>query len=129
MNKTNFETWIIDLKVNANFSSNYNEFFEELYSISNKYVLGGDSKKKKFNGWFKSINNLNAEIISYDNIIKITYLLDNEKYQKRDIYYNTIKKVKGIKISNGRIGRNGNDYFESGLNDDENSLIYYKEYI
>lgn len=41
-------------------------------------MLGGDTKKKKFNGWLKSIDNSNAEIISYDNIIKVTYLLDDD---------------------------------------------------
>lgn len=141
--KSNFENSHLTLNIDANFSKNDNDFLEELYSISNKFVLGGDTKKKKFNGWLKSIDNSNAEIISYDNIIKVTYLLDDdiksklsgplklidEKYQNRANYYETIKKVKGIKNDYGEIKRNGNDYFELGLKDDYSNLIYYKAYV
>ena len=66
----------------VNISGHYKEdshnIFNELYSISKKVVLGGDIKKDNFEDWRLSINNKNSEIISYDNIIKITYLFDEE---------------------------------------------------
>jgi hypothetical protein len=55
--------------------------------------------------------------------------LIDEKYQNRANYYETIKKVKGIKNDYGEIKRNGNDYFELGLKDDYSNLIYYKIYV
>ena len=129
----------IDNKINisGNYNKDSNDFFNELYSISKKVVLGGELNTDNFNDWKTSINIQNAEAISYDNIIKITYLFDEDlkiklkeplrlidiKYENRRKYYETINKLKGIK-KNGAINRNGNDDFELGFNCDYNNLIY-----
>ena len=135
----------LELNISANYSNNNQDILNELnslYSFTNKYVVGGDSTKNNFNDWILSINNLNAEIISYDNIIKVTSLLDNdiklkldgalkiidEKYSNRSKYYNTIKKIREIKNNDGEIKKNGNEKYEMGLDDSFNKLIYVKNY-
>ena len=135
----------LELNISTNYSKNNQDILDELnsiYSFSNKFLIGGDSTKNNFNDWILSINNLNAEIISYDNIIKVTSLLDNdiklkldgalkiidEKYINRSKYYNTIKKIREIKNNDGEIKKNGNEKYEIGLDDSFNKLIYVKNY-
>ena len=106
MNKT--------LDINANYGNEVNNILNEFYSNSKKNIIGGDLKKDNFEDWKLSINEKNAEIINYDNIIKITDLLDedikiklkiplkiiDEKYEKRKNYYETVNKLKQIKNLN-----------------------------
>ena len=129
MNKT--------LDINANYGNEVNNILNEFYSNSKKIIIGGDLKKDNFEDWKLSINEKNAEIINYDNIIKITDLLDedmkiklkvplkiiDEKYEKRKNFYETIKKLKQIKKS-GTIKRSGNGKFELGFDSNYNNLIY-----
>ena len=131
----------IDNKINitGNYNKNSYDIFNELYSISKKVVLGGEINTDNFNDWKNSINIQNAEAISYDNIIKITYLLDEDlkiklkepfrlidiKYENRRKYYETINKLKEIKRP-GSVSRNGNDDFELGFNCNYHNLIYTK---
>ena len=103
MNKT--------LDINANYGNEVKNILNEFYSNSKKNIIGGDLKKDNFEDWKLSINEKNAEIINYDNIIKITDLLDedikiklkiplkiiDEKYEKRKNYYETLKNLKQIK--------------------------------
>ena len=133
----------IDNKINitGSYNEDSNDVFNELYSISKKVVLGGDLNSDNFNDWKTSINIQNAEAVSYDNIIKITYLLDEGlklklkeplslidiKYENRRKYYETIKTLKETKKYE-EIKRSGNDDFELGFNCDYNNLIYSKSY-
>ena len=129
MNKT--------LDINANYGNEVNNILNEFYSNSKKIIIGGDLKKDNFEDWKLSINEKNAEIINYDNIIKITDLLDedikiklkvplkiiDEKYEKRKNYYETVNKIKQIKKS-GKIKRSGNGNYELGFDNKYNNLIY-----
>ena len=129
MNKT--------LDINANYGNEVNNILNEFYSNSKKNIIGGDLKKDNFEDWKLSINEKNAEIINYDNIIKITDLLDedikiklkiplkiiDEKYEKRKNYYETVNKLKQIKKS-GKIKRSGNGNYELGFDNKYNNLIY-----
>ena len=128
MNKT--------LDINANYGNEVKNILNEFYSNSKKNIIGGDLKKDNFEDWKLSINEKNAEIINYDNIIKITDLLDedikiklkiplkiiDEKYEKRKNYYETVNKIKQIKKS-GKIKRSGNGNYELGFDNKYNNLI------
>ena len=97
-----------NLDINANYGNEVNNILNNFYSNSEKIIIGGDLKKDNFEDWKLSINEKNAEIINYDNIIKITDLLDedikiklkiplkiiDEKYEKRKNYYETVNKLK-----------------------------------
>ena len=126
-----------NLDINLNYGNEVNNILNEFYSNSKKIIIGGDLKKDNFEDWKLSINEKNAEIINYDNIIKITDLLDedikiklkvplkliDEKYEKRKNYYETVNKLKQIKKS-GTIKRSGNGKFELGFDSNYNNLIY-----
>ncbi len=126
-----------NLDINANYGNEVKNNLNEFYSNSKKIIIGGDLKKDNFEDWKLSINEKNAEIINYDNIIKITDLLDedikiklkvplkiiDEKYEKRKNFYETVNKIKQIKKS-GTIKRSGNGNYELGFDNYYNNLIY-----
>ena len=126
-----------NLDINLNYGNEVNNILNEFYSNSKKIIIGGDLKKDNFEDWKLSINEKNAEIINYDNVIKITDLLDedikiklkiplkiiDEKYEKRKNYYETVNKIKQIKKS-GKIKRSGNGNYELGFDNKYNNLIY-----
>ena len=106
-----------NLDINANYGNEVNNILNNFYSNSEKIIIGGDFKKDNFEDWKLSINEKNAEIINYDNIIKITDLLDedikiklkvplkliDEKYEKRKNYYETVNKLKKKKWKNRKV--------------------------
>ena len=136
INKLNGKLEVDSTKTNIDYEKDLKNILNEIYSNSGKFVKGGDLTKDNFDDWKSSINNNNAQIIDYENIIKITDLLDenikiklkeplkiiNEKYEKRKKYYEIIQQVKQNKKSE-EIKRKGNDEFELGIINDNSNLI------
>ena len=131
-----------EIDININYSKEIENIFNEFYSNSKKTIIGGDYTKDNFDDWILSINKKNADIINYQDIKKITDLLDldlriklkeplriiDEKYEKRKNYYETLKNLKQIK-KRGNIIRKVNDKkdkYELGFDSDYNNLIYNK---
>jgi hypothetical protein len=135
-----------EIDINANYSKEIKNIFNEFYSNSKKIVLGGDIIKDNFDDWKLSINENTAKTINYEKIIKITDLLEDlldeeikikleeplriidEFYEKRKIYYETLNNLKKKKKS-GNIKRKDNDKkdkYELGFDSDYNNLIYNK---
>ena len=122
--------------INVDYEKDLKNVLNEIYSNSRKFIKGGDLTKENFDDWKLSINKNNAEIINYENIIKITDILDedvkiklkeplkiiNEKYEKRKKYYEIIQQIKQKKKS-GIIKRKGDDEFELGIVNDNSNLI------
>ena len=125
-----------EIDINTNYSNEIKNIFNEFYSNSKKTIIGGDYTKDNFDDWKLSINENNADIINYDNIIKITDLLDedlkkklkeplriiDEKYEKRKNYYETLNDLKQRKKNDREIERNGKDEFELGFEASLSSL-------
>ena len=131
-----------EIDINTNYSNEIKNIFNEFYSNSKKTIIGGDYTKDNFDDWLLSINENNADIINYDNIIKITDLLDldlkiklkeplkiiDEKYEKRKNYYETLNNLKQSKKRGNIIRKDNdnNDIYELGYFSDHNNLIYNK---
>ena len=126
------------------FNDNYKieNYIENLFNNKDLVIKGGDNLKGNFKDWKSSINFNNSEIIEYSNIITITNLLYdildkktknlltiplslvNEKYNKREIYYNYIQKVKEF-YNFGQI--EGEDSKRNGITETDD--LIYSEYI
>ena len=123
-------------KIDVDYDNDLKNILNEIYSNSKKVVKGGDLTKDNFDDWKSSINIKNAEIVNYENIIKITNLLDenikiklkeplkiiDEKYEKRKQYYEIVKQLKQRKKS-GNIKRKGDDQYELGFVSEVSNLI------
>ena len=125
-----------------NDNSKIENYIENLFNNKDLVIKGGDNLKDNFKDWKSSINFNNSEIIEYSNIITITNLLYdildektknlltiplslvNEKYNKREIYYNYIQKAKEF-YNFGQI--EGNDSKRNGITKIDDFI--YSEYI
>ena len=128
-----------EIKSNAEYKNLLNTFIKNFYSEENIYIVGGDINKLDIEEWKSSLNYGNAQIIEYNNLIKITDLLDDfldddiydklenplklveKKYKNRELYYETLKKAKEYKTND--INISGRDSKRNGLCE-KNELIY-----
>jgi len=114
----------------VNYSSQTENYLKNFFLNENLVIKGGDIKKESLNDWKLSINLDNSEIIDYSNTIKITDLINDaldkqtrkllkiplslldEKYNKREKYFENMEKLK--KFSNlGNI--KGGDSIRNGI--------------
>lgn len=127
------------IKSNAEYKNLLNTFIKNFYSEENIYIVGGDINKLDIEEWKSSLNYGNAQIIEYNNLVKITDLLDDfldddiydklenplklveKKYKNRELYYETLKKAKEYKTN--EIDIKGRDNKRNGLCEN-NELIY-----
>ena len=127
------------IKSNAEYKDLLNMFIKNFYSEENILIRGGDINKLDIEEWKSSLNYGNAEIIEYNNLVKITDLLEDfldddvyqkleyplmlveKKYKNRELYYETLKKAKEYKIYENNI--QGRDSRRNGLCEN-NELIY-----
>ena len=138
--QANMKTSFID--ASGNYNSQSENYLKNFFHNENLVIKGGDINKESFDDWKLSINYNNSEIIDYSNIIKITDLINDaldkqtrkllkiplslvdEKYNKREKYYNYLIKVKEF-YNYGKI--EGNDSKRNGITEIDD--LIYSEYI
>ena len=146
----NIKKIINDIKGNINYedlfnsSAEYNYLNEQVfkYLLSEKKIkiVGGDSSKKSFDEWEKSVNDENAKIIGHSSKMSIIDLIDNsfnkdiknklkeplkflsEKYDKRKNYSDALSNAKTFIIPNTIEGQYNKN---NGICKNDN-LIYTK---
>ena len=124
----NIKKIINDYKSNINFTNLINStdeyiklnenVFKYLFLEKKVKIIGGDSSKKSFDEWEKSVNYENAKIIEHSHKKSIISLIDNffdedikyrlreplklisQKYDKRKKYYENLNKAKQMIIAN-----------------------------
>lgn len=123
------------VKLNGTSKNSNDKIVNFLNNAQKSVIIGGDKKAENFQDWKSSIDMDNIEVISYDNIIEITNILDRqlkkklkkpfelieEKYNLRKKYYGIIADLKKKKsYSNKKVGK----YYSEGICEKENELIY-----
>ena len=130
------------IDASGNYSSEIENYIKNIFDNENLVIKGGDINKDNFKDWKLSINYHNSEIIDYSNIIKITDLIKDaldkqtrkllkiplslldEKYNKREKYYNYLRKVNEF-INYLYI--EGEDSKRNGITETDD--LIYSEYI
>ena len=130
------------VNVSGNYSSQSENYLKNFFYNENLVIKGGDINKESLDDWKLSINFDNSEIIDYSNLIEITELINDaldkqtkkllkiplslvkEKYNKREKYYNYLRKVNEF-INYLYI--EGEDSKRNGITETDD--LIYSEYI
>ena len=130
---------IIDkLKFNNTYKTSYDEMIHFLNQAQKTIMIGGDKKADNFENWRFSINEDNMEVISYENMLEITNILDHKlkskikkplslverKYYLRRKYYEIIEDLKKqVRNKKVKISKS----YSEGICEKKNELIYSKK--